>query len=70
MLVLSRKKSQTIVIDVPPSTQTTRVEIMLVEILHLKKVRIGITAPPDVSIVRSEVKRVDPAGEPCEVGTT
>ena len=51
MLVLSRKKNQTIVID-------SRIEI---EVLQVKgnTVRIGVKAPDDVKILRGELQPVE-----------
>lgn len=48
MLVLTRKEQESIMIG-------DDVEIVVVEIQHDNKVRIGITAPPDVAVHRREV---------------
>lgn len=47
MLVLSRKKQQSIVID-------GRIVVTLIDV-RPGKVRLGIDAPPDVTIVRTEL---------------
>ena len=47
MLVLSRKKSETVVID-------DRIRVMVVEIRG-DKVRLGFSAPNDVKIHREEI---------------
>lgn len=52
MLVLSRKENEEIIID-------GNIRITVVEITK-KKVRIGITAPKSVSIVRKEIANVEP----------
>ena len=54
MLVLTRKKHDSIVID----------GRILVEVLQVKGngIRLGITAPPDVSILRGELKPFGVAG--------
>ena len=54
MLVLTRKKNDSIVID----------GRILVEILQVRGngIRLGITAPPDVSIMRGELKPYGIAG--------
>lgn len=63
MLVLSRKKSETILIG-------DDVEVMVVE-LRGDKVRIGVSAPRDVSVDRSEVREAKRRGvEPPPVGET
>ena len=63
MLVLSRKCSQKIYVDVP---HYGRVEIMVTCIgPHI--VRIGVTAPPDALIVRAElVDQPQPVDAPSD----
>lgn len=48
MLILSRKKNETIIID-------NRIEILVVDIRG-DKVRIGINAPPEISVHRKEIQ--------------
>ncbi len=55
MLVLSRKKNETILID-------GKIEIQVVQIQG-NKVRIGINAPQDVRILRGELKPFGMADE-------
>ena len=56
MLVLSRERSQTIVITTPDGTKLT---LMVVEIRG-NKVRIGVDAPREFTVHRGEVQtRVD-----------
>lgn len=50
MLVLSRKLHESIVID--PSNEPVRIQIT--DIGH-GKVKVGITAPPDVRVMRAEL---------------
>lgn len=56
MLVLSRKKDETILIKQPG--QKT-IKITVVRIDNKNKVRLGIEAEPDVSILRSELENVN-----------
>lgn len=58
MLVLSRKKNETILID-------GKIEIQVVQIQG-NKVRIGINAPQDVRILRGELKPFGMADETDE----
>ena len=51
MLVLSRKKSEAIVIQ---GLGGERLELTVLEITR-KRVRFGLTAPQEISILRSEV---------------
>lgn len=57
MLVLSRKKNEGIIITVPPSTEPTIVEVVVVEVRG-DKTRIGLTADEKVVIHRKEVQDV------------
>lgn len=54
MLVLTRKKTQTIVIG-------EGVNQVVIEILHLRgrQVRLGVTAPPHIKILRGELEPTD-----------
>ena len=54
MLVLSRKKDETITIN-PPGQKPIKVTVVLIE--NKNKVRIGIEADKDVSILRSELDK-------------
>jgi len=49
MLVLSRKKGDAVIID-------EKIEVIIVDVSENGKVRLGINAPSDVSIVRKEIK--------------
>ena len=48
MLVLSRRENESIVID-------GRIEVTIVDI-HSKRVRVGITAPEDITVHRKEIQ--------------
>lgn len=54
MLVLSRKKDEQIIIQVPGLEEP--IVLTIVRIDNRNKVRIGIEAPKKVSIVRSELQ--------------
>jgi carbon storage regulator len=54
MLVLSRKKDERIIVQVPASAVERVIEIVVVEIRG-DKVRIGLEADRDVTIHREEV---------------
>jgi len=60
VLVLSRKKHERIIVDLPDGRT---VEAMVVDIGN-DRVRIGISAPRDVRIIRAEL--LDRAGESGE----
>lgn len=53
MLVLSRKKDEKILLKVPGSTED--IEITVVRIDSLNKVRLGIKAAKEVIVLRSEL---------------
>jgi len=55
MLVLSRKKNESVVITVPPSSIPTTITLTCVEIRG-DKTRTGFDAPKEVTIHRSEVQ--------------
>jgi carbon storage regulator CsrA len=55
MLVLSRKRNQVTYIDVPPSTVTQRIAIVVAE-MDREKVRLAFDAPTSVKINRKEVQ--------------
>lgn len=52
MLVLSRKKDEKIILRIEGHED---IELTVVRIDNLNKVRLGIDAPPDVTIIRSEL---------------
>lgn len=54
MLVLDRLKGQKLIIEVPPSTEVTRVEI-LVEAVRGMRARLGVIAPKSTRIDREEI---------------
>jgi carbon storage regulator len=53
MLVLSRKKDETIVLKSPGADD---IKITVVRIDNRNKVRIGIDAPQEVTVIRSELE--------------
>lgn len=55
MLVLSRKKSEQVIITVPPSTSPTTITVTTVETKG-DTARIGFDAPKEVTINRKEVQ--------------
>lgn len=62
MLVLSRRKDESIVIRVPPSDKVTEIVVALVEIRGDKS-SLGIQAPDEVKVNRAEVQeKVDAEG--------
>jgi carbon storage regulator len=54
MLVLSRHRDESIIIEVPPSTEPQKIVITVVDVRG-DKVRIGCTGNKDVPIHRAEV---------------
>lgn len=54
MLVLSRVKDEEIVIEVPPSSTPTTIQVIVVDVRG-DKVRLGINAPKEVPVHRKEV---------------
>lgn len=54
MLVLSRKKSERIMVSVPPSTEPQTIEVVVTDIRG-DKAKIGLKANADVVIHRQEV---------------
>ncbi|WP_038265886.1 carbon storage regulator CsrA [Peptoclostridium litorale] len=50
MLVLSRKKGESVIID-------DNIEITVIDVSENGKVKLGINAPKSVSILRKEVKK-------------
>jgi carbon storage regulator CsrA len=53
MLVLSRKKDETIVLKTPNNDS---IKITVVKIDNKNKVRLGIEAPREVTVIRSELE--------------
>lgn len=67
MLVLSRKKNETIVITVPPCSEPQKIFVTLVKIRGDKS-RIGILAPREFPVNRGEVQAIiDNANNPAVV---
>ncbi len=63
MLVLHRTQNQKVFIDVPPSTEPTRIEVQVVDIMGIAT-RLGFTAPRAVSITRDDaIKQLAQARE-------
>lgn len=59
MLSLSRHLSEKVCITVPPSDQSTRIEVMVVS-LNSNKAKLGFTAVREVIIHRAEIQeRID-----------
>ena len=54
MLVLSRKKNERIIIHLPEREKP--IEITVVKVDNLNKVRLGIEAEADVLVLRSELE--------------
>lgn len=53
MLVLSRKKDETIVLKTPNNED---IKITVVKIDNKNKVRLGIDAPKEITVIRSELE--------------
>lgn len=53
MLVLSRKKDETIVLKTPNNED---IKITVVKIDNKNKVRLGIDAPREITVIRSELE--------------
>ena len=54
MLLLSRKKDEQIILTVPPSNETRRIVVSVVE-LQRGQVRLGVKAPKSVIVDRAEI---------------
>ena len=55
-MVLARRVAQSLHLDIPPSTETRKVVIMVTELrTHSQCVKLGISAPADINIVREEL---------------
>ena len=50
MLVLSRKKGESVIVD-------DNIEITIIDVSENGKVKLGINAPKNISILRKEVKK-------------
>ena len=55
MLILSRKKNETIQITVPPSPVPRTIEVAIADIRG-DRVRVGLTAETDIEMDRTEVR--------------
>jgi len=62
MLILSRKKHESVVVTVPPSTEPTKITVTVADIRG-DKVRIGFTAPRESTINRAEVEDAKERGQ-------
>ena len=60
MLVLTRKPQETIIVD-------GRIEIRVIRVQG-NKIRLGIEAPPEVSIRRGEISPLDADTAPADAG--
>lgn len=60
MLVLDRKILQRILINIPPSTEARQIMIQVVKIQNMERVKVGIEADRDCSILRSELVEGEP----------
>lgn len=61
MLVLTRKDSDSVIIHVPPSAETTTIEVTIARIIsqspgRAARVRLGFNAVPRVKILRKELE--------------
>ncbi len=54
MLVLSRRKRETVVLEIPPSTEWRTIEVVQCDVRGNVS-RLGFVAPDEVNIVRSEL---------------
>lgn len=61
MLVLTRRRDEAIVIR---NRSGTEIRLMVVDVRG-NRVRLGIEAPPEISIVREEVRKPGAAVEAC-----
>lgn len=56
MLILSRSENETLVLDVPPSTEPTRIVVLVAGVRRgAKRVQLGVEADKSVVIYRGEV---------------
>jgi len=63
MLALSRKVDQSVVITVPPSSEPTRIDVLLLDRKPRgQQVTLGFSAPERVVIHRDEIQRVIDGG--------
>ena len=69
MLILTRNVDQSFVIHVPPSSEAREIRVMVCDVrsgavmLTKGRTRIGIDAPKDCLVLRSELQRKDSADE-------
>ena len=64
-LVLQRKRNEAVMIQVPPSTVATLIEVRVAEIRG-EKVRLGFKAPGEVKVDRDEVYESKKGGPRAE----
>lgn len=60
MLIIGRFIDQKVFIEVPPSTEPTRIEVIVTEVRG-DRVRLGIEAPRSTRILRDDARKTQPA---------
>ncbi|VAW73733.1 Carbon storage regulator [hydrothermal vent metagenome] len=57
MLILTRRPGETIIVETPTDTADCTAESIQVTVLAIKgnQVRIGVAAPPEITILREEL---------------
>lgn len=55
MLVLQRYVNESLIIIVPPSSEPTRIKVMLTSVETRDRVRLGTKAPSGVEVWREEI---------------
>jgi len=62
MLCLGRKTNESVILEIPPSTESRTVRFVITGIRHHgTQVRLGIEAPKDINIYREELKGAEDA---------